>query len=213
MAPPQYWILRDAFTLPANDILNILTTLSAQKHLSHALCLIDMSHHLSLEVTNKLSILLDILVRKGVDLATKLLKQAEKAAADAESLQSKEEISLSNSKSTDFPSSVIINEQDNHNSSNKPANETSARQEITELESANRSRGNTYDSSNTMFEELLVDSDKPETAAVADDSSAASSDVDGDHEVDDDDDSHFDEIDDDDDDDDDDEVIIMCILD
>jgi hypothetical protein len=65
--PPPRWALRDAFVLPAKDILVSLAKLKAHTRLSAVVCLIDLKHPLSLEASIALSIPIDTIIRKGID--------------------------------------------------------------------------------------------------------------------------------------------------
>jgi hypothetical protein len=65
--PPPRWALRDAFVLPAKDILISFAKLKAHTRLSAVVCLIDLKHPLSLEASIALSIPIDTIIRKGID--------------------------------------------------------------------------------------------------------------------------------------------------
>ena len=64
--PPPKWALRDAFILPAKDILTSLAKLNAHFRISAAMCALDLSHPLAFDATVILSVPLEIILKKGV---------------------------------------------------------------------------------------------------------------------------------------------------
>jgi len=77
LSPPPRWALRDAFVLPAKDILVSLAKLKAHTRLSAVVCLIDLKHPLSLEASIALSIPIDTIIRKGLDEMNNVIRSAE----------------------------------------------------------------------------------------------------------------------------------------
>ena len=82
--PPRKWASRDAFILPAKDILSSLAKQNAHTRFSAAICALDLSHPLALETSIVLAVPLDIIIRKGLEpapLAATLLAGADASAA------------------------------------------------------------------------------------------------------------------------------------
>jgi hypothetical protein len=67
LSPPASWTSRDAFILPAKDILATLTKLNAHARIGAAICAIDMAHPLALETVMVLSVPLDAVIKKGLE--------------------------------------------------------------------------------------------------------------------------------------------------
>ncbi len=81
--PPRKWASRDAFILPAKDILTSLAKQNAHTRFSAAICALDLSHPLALETSIVLAVPLDIIIRKGLEpapLAATLLAGADASA-------------------------------------------------------------------------------------------------------------------------------------
>lgn len=86
--PPARWSLRDAFVLPAKDILTTLVKLKAHSKLSFAVCCLDLEHPLSFDVSVLLSNPIEFLLRKGlaeqvVNQVTNILKETNKSTKDS----------------------------------------------------------------------------------------------------------------------------------
>lgn len=82
--PPRKWASRDAFILPAKDILASLAKQNAHMRISAAICALDLSHPLALETSIVLAVPLDAIIRKGLEpapLAATLLAGADASVA------------------------------------------------------------------------------------------------------------------------------------